>query len=1114
MLSLWEKHDVFAQSIQTKDPNRPFTFYEGPPSANGAPGIHHVLARTIKDIICRYKTQQGYRVVRKAGWDTHGLPVELGVEKELGITKEDIGKKISVEEYNRKCKQAVMRYTDHWNTLTRKMGYWIDMSAPYVTYENKYIESVWWLLAQLYDKGLLYKDYTIQPYSPKAGTALSTHELNLPDCYRELTDTSITAQFETVPDTLPDTLQRYAKPIYILAWTTTPWTLPSNTALTLGKQIEYVLVQTFNPYTQREAHVILAKDCLAQNFEARFALHTDPKADFTYPQTPKGKVPYRILETLLGEELLGARYHQLIDTVPPHRDAANAFRVIHGDFVTTESGTGVVHTAPTFGLDDMRVCRENQIPPLLTLDAQGVAVPLVDRQGRFIDKMGDLGGAYVREEYYDTPPEKTTDERIAIKLKAENKAFFVQRYKHSYPHCWRTKKPILYYPMSSWFVRTSDHRDKLIAHHKQIRWKPESMGIQRFENWLANLHDWNLSRSRYWGVPLPVWRSEDGKQTKVIASVAELKGEIDKALMAGKMRTNYLQHFAAGDFSRENYAAFDLHRPHIDEVVLEGENGVPLYRETDTIDVWFESGAMPYAQYHYPFENRAFIDQGERFPADFISEGVDQTRGWFFTLHTIAGLLFDTPAFKSVIVNGLVLDKEGKKMSKSEGNTLDPIQLIDTHGADAVRWYAISSTSCWENLRFNTAVLEASRRKFFGTLHNVYSFFALYANIDGFEPGSQAKPKPQSDLEDLDRWILSSLMSLTARATDYLARYELTLYTRAIEYFVCEDLSNWYVRLSRRRFWKHDYTAEKKSAYDTLYRCLDVLARLLAPITPFFADRLYRDLNPEAVSVHLSDWPVPDTDCIDKSLEYKINISQRITSLVLALRKKEGFRVRLPLARVVVAVSDPKDKAAIAYVSEILLRETNIKKIEILSGESGLVQEVIKPNFSVLGPKYGKRLREIAALIQELSPEQISTLKRENAIRISDEVRIESEDVTIEARGIKGFSVAQSKGITVAIDTHLSQELEFEGLARDIVNRVQNIRKDKDLQVTDRIHLELSGVDAVLKQAISQNKRYIQTETLAEEVFFKDKEAIPADWDKIDIEGYVFAIAVKKIASI
>ena len=1093
VLRFWKENNVFEQSVTSREGATPYVFFEGPPSANGLPGIHHVMARAIKDIFCRYKTQKGYQVKRKAGWDTHGLPVELGTEKELGITKEDIGKTISVTEYNEACKRTVMRYTDVWNDLTEKMGYWVDMNDPYVTYKSKYMETVWWLLQQIYNKDLLYKGYTIQPYSPKAGTGLSSHEVNQPGTYRDVTDTTIVAQFKAVTDSLPTFLQGFGD-IHFLAWTTTPWTLPSNTALTVGPKIDYVLVKSFNQYTFEPIQVILAKPLLNKVFGGKYAA-AESEADFTNYKSEDKKIPYAVIAEAKGADLVGIRYEQLLPYVLPYQSPENAFRVISGDFVTTEDGTGIVHTAPTFGADDAKVAKEAtpEVPPMLVLDEAGNPVPLVDLQGRFIQGLGDLSGKYVKNEYYNEgeAPEKSVDVEIAIRLKEENKAFKVEKYVHSYPHCWRTDKPILYYPLDSWFIKITEVKDRMFDLNDTINWKPKATGEGRFGNWLKNANDWNLSRSRYWGIPLPIWRTEDKTEEICIGSVEQLYNEIEKAVAAGVMSENPYRGFEIGNMDEANYDLVDLHKNIVDNIVLVAPSGKAMKRESDLIDVWFDSGAMPYAQWHYPFENKAFIDNNEAFPADFIAEGVDQTRGWFYTLHAIGTLVFDKIAYKNVVSNGLVLDKNGQKMSKRLGNAVDPFETLKEYGPDATRWYMISNANPWDNLKFDIEGVAEVRRKFFGTLYNTYSFFALYANIDGFT--NQEAEVPLHERPEIDRWILSELHTLIQTVDEAYADYEPTKAARAISDFVQENLSNWYVRLCRRRFWKGEYGTDKIAAYQTLYTCLVTVAKLSAPVAPFFMDQLYRDLvnatgSPEFTSVHLANFPEFVEKFVDKSLERKMLKAQTVSSLVLSLRKKEMIKVRQPLQRVMIPVLDATFKAEIEAVSDLIKSEVNVKEVALLDDASGVLVKQIKPNFKTLGPRFGKDMGLISKAIQDFSQEQINAIDAngELVIEISgNTITLTTQDVEITSQDIPGWLVANANGITVALDITLTEELKEEGIARELVNRIQNIRKDSGFEVTDKIKVELQR-NGALEQAIRNNENYVCSETLTEALIFTD----------------------------
>jgi isoleucyl-tRNA synthetase len=1091
VLDFWKENNIFEKSVSTREGNQPFVFFEGPPSANGLPGIHHVMARAIKDIFCRYKTQKGFQVKRKAGWDTHGLPVELGTEAALGITKEDIGKTISVSDYNEACKKTVMRYTDVWNDLTEKMGYWVDMEDPYVTYKSKYMESVWWLLKQIYNKDLLYKGYTIQPYSPKAGTGLSSHEVNQPGSYRDVTDTTVVAQFKTKNETLPNFLQGFGD-IHILAWTTTPWTLPSNTALTVGPKIDYVLVQTFNQYTFELVKVILAKNLVGKQFGKGFFASTE-SSDFENLKAGDKNIPFKILAECKGSDLVGIRYEQLMPLALPYQNPENAFRVIAGDFVTTEDGTGIVHTAPTFGADDAKVAKEAtpEVPPMLVLDENGNAVPLVDLQGKFISGLGEYSGKYVKNEYYNEgeAPERSADVEIAIQLKEENKAFKVEKYVHSYPHCWRTDKPILYYPLDSWFIKVTEIKDRMFDLNETINWKPKATGEGRFGNWLKNANDWNLSRSRYWGIPLPIWRNEEGTEEILVGSVAELVQEIEKAIAAGLMTENPFKGFEIGNMTEENYDLVDLHKNVVDEIVLVSASGKPMKRETDLIDVWFDSGAMPYAQWHYPFENKEKIDENKDFPADFIAEGVDQTRGWFYTLHAISTLVFDKIAYKNVVSNGLVLDKNGQKMSKRLGNAADPFDTLAEYGPDATRWYMISNANPWDNLKFDLEGIAEVRRKFFGTLYNTYSFFVLYANIDGFNY-SEAEV-PLAERPEIDRWILSELHTLIQVVDAAYADYEPTRATRVISDFVQENLSNWYVRLCRRRFWKGDYAQDKIAAYQTLYTCLETVAKLAAPVAPFFMDKLYKDLNANTnkenfESIHLSVFPVSVENFVDKSLESRMQKAQTISSLVLSLRKKEMIKVRQPLQRVMIPVLDATFKAEILAIEDLIKAEVNVKEIELLEDASGVLIKQIKPNFKALGPRFGKDMGLIAKEIQSFTQDQINELDKTGELTISTSeksITLTVEDVEISSQDIPGWLVANSNGITVALDITISEELRKEGIARELVNRIQNIRKDSGFEVTDKIKVQILKNDSI-EQAVLANESYIKSETLTNELIF------------------------------
>ncbi len=1094
-LQYWKEHAIFEKSVSAREGNPSYIFYEGPPSANGMPGIHHVIARTIKDIFPRYKTMKGFQVKRKAGWDTHGLPIELGVEKELGITKEDIGVKISVEAYNEACKKAVMRYTDVWNEMTERIGYWVDMDDPYITYKSKYMESVWWLLKQIYDKGLIYKGYTIQPYSPKAGTGLSSHELNQPGTYQDITDTTVTAQFKVKRDSLPSAFDKIEGDIHILAWTTTPWTLPSNTALTVGAKIEYAIVKTFNQYTFDPIKVVLAKSLVAKQFSGKFFEAENEDAFSDYSSDSK-KIPYKIIGSIVGKELVGIKYEQLLPYTLPYQNPENAFRVISGDFVTTEDGTGIVHTAPTFGADDAMVAKQAipEVPPMLVLDANKNPVPLVDLQGKFRPEMQELGGKYVKNEYYDdgAAPERSVDVEIAIRLKEENKAFKVEKYVHSYPNCWRTDKPILYYPLDSWFIKITDVKDRMFELNQTINWKPKATGEGRFGNWLANANDWNLSRSRYWGVPLPIWRTEDGTEALIIGSVKELKSEMAKAVEAGVLGEDIFADFVVGDMSEENYDKIDLHKNIVDQITLVSKSGKPMKRESDLIDVWFDSGSMPYAQWHYPFENQDLIDKGQTFPADFIAEGVDQTRGWFYTLHAIATMVFDSVAYKNVVSNGLVLDKDGKKMSKRLGNAVDPFETMDNHGPDATRWYMISNANPWDNLKFDIEGIVEVKRKFFGTLYNTYSFFALYANIDAF---SYAEDDiPLNERPEIDRWILSELHTLIKKVDEAYADYEPTKATRAISDYVQENLSNWYVRLCRRRFWKGDYQKDKISAYQTLYTCLLTVAKLSAPVAPFFMDRLYKDLTNTTLkdkfeSVHLSHFPEYDASLIDEALESKMAKAQTISSLVLSIRQKEKIKVRQPLQKIMIPVLDDKQRHEIEAVADLIMSEVNVKEIELLDDASDILVKRIKPNFKVLGPKYGKEMKQIAQSIGALGQEDIQKIEQEGEISLQIEnkiINLQLQDVEISSQDIEGWLVASQGPLTVALDVTINDDLRKEGIARELVNRIQNIRKESGYEVTDKIDIKILK-DGLVENAVESNLSYIKAETLTAELNFEDK---------------------------
>jgi len=1117
ILDFWKEENIFEKSISSRPKSNPFTFYEGPPSANGMPGIHHVMARAIKDIFCRYKTIKGYQVKRKAGWDTHGLPVELGTEKELGITKEDIGKTISIEDYNEACKRTVMRYTDVWNDLTEKMGYWVDMDDPYITYKSKYMESVWWLLKQIYDKGLIYKGYTIQPYSPKAGTGLSSHEVNQPGAYRDVTDTTIVAQFKALADTLPTFLQGFGD-IYLLAWTTTPWTLPSNTALTVGPKIDYVLVKTFNQYTFQPTNVILAKNLVGKQFSKVF-FESNEVEDFANFKAGDKKIPYQILAECKGTELVGIKYEQLLTYALPYTNPENAFRVISGDFVTTEDGTGIVHTAPTFGADDAKVAKEAvpEIPPMLVMDDNDILVPLVDLQGKFTKHVGPFAGKYVKNEYYNAgeAPEKSVDVELAILLKEENKAFKVEKYVHSYPHSWRTDEPLLYYPLDSWFIKVTDVKDRMFDLNETINWKPKSTGEGRFGNWLKNANDWNLSRSRYWGIPLPIWRTEDKKEEILIGSVEELYNEIEKSITAGFLKENPFKGFEIGNMSEENYDLIDLHKNVVDEITLVSPSGKPMIRESDLIDVWFDSGAMPYAQWHYPFENKATIDVNEDFPADFIAEGVDQTRGWFYTLHAISTLVFDKIAYKNVVSNGLVLDKNGQKMSKRLGNAADPFQTINEYGADATRWYMISNANPWDNLKFDIEGIAEVRRKFFGTLYNTYAFFALYANIDKFEIDKNNLSKVE-DRTELDRWILSLLQTLINEVDESYNTYEPTKATRAIQAFVDEHLSNWYIRLSRRRFWKGEMTDDKRAAYETLYTCLETLAQLMSPVAPFFSDWLYRNLTITDAyaeqSVHLTLWNEADQGLIDTDLNERMIYAQDISSMVLSLRKKSGINVRQPLEKILIPSLSGDFEQKISKVADYILSETNVKNIEFITDTQGIVKKKLKPNFKSLGKKVGKDMSLVKQALENSDQDDIQRLENDGFIIVvgssGEEFTINlNDDVEVFAEDIPGWQVTNLGSLTVALDVTITDELKQEGISRELVNRIQNLRKELNFEVTDRIKVSLQN-DNLVANAVAKNKAYICAEILADELELTDTVT---NANKITIDDVELSISVSKI---
>ena len=1093
VLDQWQEEDLFARTLALREGAPSFVFYEGPPSANGMPGIHHVMARSIKDIFCRYKTMKGFRVDRKAGWDTHGLPVELGVEKALGITKEDIGKKISVDEYNAACRREVMKYTQEWEQLTRLMGYWVDMDHPYITYDNRYIETLWYLLSEIYKKGLLYKGYTIQPYSPAAGTGLSTHELNQPGCYRDVKDTTCVAQFRIID---PRTeLTGHGEAVF-LAWTTTPWTLPSNTALCVGPEIDYVAVRSFNPYSGAPITAVVARALLHTLFSKE---HEGEEALAAYQPGDK-KLPYVIVGEWKGKELVGTRYEQLLPWMRPDGDA---FRVIAGDFVTTSDGTGIVHIAPTFGADDNKVAKASDIAGLTVLDRDGNVRPMVDMQGRLfrledmdpafvkdfvnVDIYKEFAGRYVKNAYDDTlsDQDETLDVTIALLLKGEGRAFKIEKHVHSYPHCWRTDKPVLYYPLDSWFIRTTACREEMMRLNDTINWKPESTGTGRFGKWLENLQDWNLSRSRYWGTPLPIWRTEDGREEICISSVEELYHAIERSVEAGFMTANPWKDFTPGVYTQENYDKIDLHRPYVDDIILVSPSGKPMRRETDLIDVWFDSGAMPFAQLHYPFENKELLDSGRAFPADFIAEGVDQTRGWFFTLHAIATMVRGTNSYKAVISNGLVLDKNGNKMSKRLGNAVDPFETIEKYGSDPLRWYMISNSSPWDNLKFDVESIDEVRRKFFATLYNTYQFFALYANLDGFDPTSREE-LPYAERPEIDRWILSTLNSLILEVDSDLEDYEPTRAARAIGDFVSEQLSNWYVRLSRRRFWAGEMTTDKLSAYQTLYRCLVTVARLMAPIAPFYADQLYRDLTSKGTSatehsVHLADFPTACREEINESLERSMHLAQSICSMVLALRRKVNIKVRQPLQRLMIPIVNEADHQAILPVVPLILSEVNLKELQFVTDGEGVLVKRIKPDFKKLGPRYGKIMKAIAAVVAEFTQDEIATIERTGQIDFTVEgapVTILRDDVDIYSEDIPGWLVANEGTLTIALDITVTDELRLEGTARELINRIQNLRKQSGFEVSDKVRILLPE-DEELHRVLSVYSAYIAKEVQA-----------------------------------
>ncbi len=1110
VLKRWEKEDTFHKSISTREGHPTFVFYEGPPSANGMPGIHHVMARAIKDIFCRYKTMKGFRVHRKAGWDTHGLPVELSVEKALNITKEDIGKKITVEEYNKSCRTEVMKYTREWEELTRIMGYWVNMDDPYITYDNRYIESVWWLLKQIYNKGLMYKGYTIQPYSPAAGTGLSSHELNQPGCYRNVKDTTAIAQFKAIRNEKSESLfEGVDTNVYFLAWTTTPWTLPSNTALAVGAGIKYVKVKTFNPYSGVPVTLVLAKDLFAVHFNEK-------NKDLSFDEYKKGdkNIPFELIGEYKGADLKGVQYEQLIEWVKPK---GKAFEVITGDFVTTEDGTGIVHIAPTFGADDDRVAKQNGIAPLIIEDIEGKSQALVDKKGRFflienmaadfvndyvnVENYSEFAGKYVKNAYDENLSEKdaTIDVDISVMLKLQNKAFKIEKHTHSYPHCWRTDKPVLYYPLDSWFIKTTAVKERMVELNNTINWKPQSTGTGRFGNWLENLVDWNLSRSRFWGTPLPIWRTEDNSEEICIGSTEELMTEIEKAMDAGFMTENPFAGFEVGDNSKENYDKIDLHKSYVDKVILVSPSGQKMFREPDLIDVWFDSGAMPFAQRHFPFENSSLLTslKGESrggaslFPADFIAEGVDQTRGWFFTLHAIATMIGDSVAYKNIISNGLVLDSKGNKMSKRLGNAVDPFNTIEKYGSDPLRWYMITNAQPWDNLKFDISGVEEVRRKFFGTLYNTYNFFALYANVDGFSFAEEEIPMEQRP--EIDRWVISLLNSLIKEVGESYENYEPTRAGRAISEFVSENLSNWFVRLSRKRYWGGEYSTDKISAYQTLYTCLVTVAKLMAPIAPFYSDLLYADLNKATgkeadQSVHLIDFPAFDEKLIDKDLEEKMAIAQKASSMVLALRRKEKLKVRQPLAKIIVPVLNPHFQEQFDAVKNIILAEVNVKEVEFLTDTSGIISKKIKPNFKTLGPKYGKLMKQIAGAINQMQQTDISEFEKSGSLEITvgdEKIALALEDVEIQTEDIPGLTVATEGQLTVALDINVTEELKQEGIAREFINKIQNLRKESDFEVTDRINITIEK-HPDFDNAVQNHKEYICAQTLANQLELVD----------------------------
>jgi isoleucyl-tRNA synthetase len=1124
ILKVWDENHTFEKSIREKNGKGEYVFYEGPPSANGIPGIHHVMARTIKDAICRYRTLCGYEVKRKAGWDTHGLPVELGVEKALGITKEDIGKTISIEEYNKVCRKDVMKYTDVWEDLTRRMGYWVNMEDPYITYDNRYIETLWWLLKQLYSGGYLYQGYTIQPYSPAAGTGLSSHELNLPGCYRDVKDTTCVALFKLIRSGKSEFLYSGTdtQDVFIMAWTTTPWTLPSNTALAVGSEIKYITVRTFNPYSGDPITVVVAKDLLNTMFpEANSTL------ELTEYTTGDKKIPFKVIGEFRGEQLKGLDYEQLIDWVKPEK---GAFRIVTGDFVTTEDGTGIVHIAPTFGADDYRVARENGIPPLVVKRKDSSTGPLVDKKG-FMVPLTDLDNDFIKENVNtasysgfagrpvknDFDPELTDDSPtldidIVVMLKLNSKVFRIEKHIHSYPHCWRTDKPVLYYPLNSWFIRTTEFRDRMIELNNTINWKPASTGSGRFGKWLENLVDWNLSRSRYWGTPLPIWVTEDHSEEKCIGSAAELKTEIDLSIKAGFMTKNPLGNFIPGDNSAENYETFDLHRPYVDDIILVSCSGKKMFREPDLIDVWFDSGAMPYAQAHYPFENKDKLS--EMFPADFVAEGVDQTRGWFFTLHAIATMISDSVAFKNIISNGLVLDKSGNKMSKRLGNAVDPFSAIEEHGSDPLRWYMLTNAQPWDNLKFDIAGVDEVKRKFFGTLYNTYSFFALYANIDNFR--YTEKDIPVKNRPEIDRWIMSLLNSLVKEVGRCYEDYDLTRAGRSIQDFVTENLSNWYVRLNRKRYWGGEYNDDKLAAYQTLYTCLETVCRLGSPVAPFYMDQIFRDLNGitgrhEEHSVHLTLFPEYDQSLIDSELEERMDIAQKLSSMILGLRRKVSIKVRQPLARIMIPVPDNKFRGKVEAVKNLILSEVNVKEIEYINDTADILVKKVKPNFKMLGPRYGKLMKDINLFVSALSASEIAGFENKGSLTFNlagEAIHLNIDDVEIISEDIPGWQVANEGKLTVALDVTVTDDLRYEGIARELVNRIQNIRKESGFDVTDKINIFIEDQEPV-SEAVKRHNSYIGSQTLASEVNII-KNISGDSQHQIDIDDLSVTIAVRK----